>query len=136
MSSYNKVILMGNLTRDPDVKYLESGACVAKLGLAVNSKWKGKDGTIQEDVLFIDIEFWGRQAEVAAEYLVKGRLVHVEGELKLDTWETETGEKRSRHKVRGYRLQMLGGRNDSESQQQGHAPQSQTSVTTDDGIPF
>jgi single-strand DNA-binding protein len=109
MASYNKVLLMGNLTRDPEVRYTPKGTAVATLGLAVNRVYTTDAGEQKEEVTFVDIEVWGRQAETAGEYLSKGRPVFVEGRLKLDSWDDkETGQKRSKLKVVGERVQFLG----------------------------
>jgi single-strand DNA-binding protein len=112
MANYNKVILVGNLTRDPEVKYTTGGTAVTEVGLAVNRTWFDKNSNERkEDTTFVDITLWGRQAEVAGEYLSKGRSVLIEGRLQLDTWEDrETGKKRSKLKVVGENMQMLGGR--------------------------
>ena len=111
MASFNRVILMGNLTRDPEIRYLSSGTAVAKLGLAVNEGFKTKSGE-EPKPLFIDIDVWERQAETCAEYLKKGSPVLVEGRLKLDEWETKEGEKKSKLKVTADRVQFLGGKRD------------------------
>ena len=109
MASYNKVLLMGNLTRDPEVKYTPKGTALANLGLAVNRVWTTESGEQKEEVTFIDIEVWGRQAETAGQYLSKGRPVFVEGRLKLDSWEDkESGQKRNKLKVVAERVQFLG----------------------------
>ncbi|MEZ6047466.1 MAG: single-stranded DNA-binding protein [Planctomycetaceae bacterium] len=101
MASFNKVILMGNLTRDPQVRYTPSGTAVTDLGLAVNRTWFDKQSNSKkEEVTFIDVTLWGRQAEVAGEYLGKGRSVLIEGRLSLDQWDDkETGQKRTKLKV-------------------------------------
>ena len=100
MASFNKVILAGNLTRDPELRYTPKGTAVAKIGLAVNRTWKTESGETKEEVTFIDIDAWGRQAEVIAQYLRKGRPLLVEGRLKLDTWEDKnTHQKQSKLKV-------------------------------------
>lgn len=114
MASFNKVILVGNLTRDPEVKYLPSSTAVAEIGLAVNRTWFDKQSnTRKEDVTFIDVTLWGRTAEIAGEYLSKGRSVLIEGRLQLDTWQDkETGKNRSKLKVVGEQMTMLGGRGD------------------------
>ncbi len=109
MASFNRVVLMGNLTRDVEVRYLPSGMAVADIGLAVNDRRKNQAGEWVEEATFVDITLWGRTAEVAGEYLSKGSPILVEGRLKLDTWETD-GQKRSKLKVVGERMQMLGGR--------------------------
>lgn len=90
MASFNKVILAGNLTRDPELRYTPKGTAVAKIGLAVNRSWTGEDGQKKEEVNFIDVEAWGRQGEVIAQYMKKGRPLLVEGRLKLDSWEDKT----------------------------------------------
>jgi len=107
MASFNRVILLGNLTRDVEVKYLQSGMAVAEVGLAVNDKRKNAQGEWIEETTFVDVTMWARTAEVAAEYLGKGSPVLIEGRLKLDTWETE-GQKRSKLRVVCERMQMVG----------------------------
>ena len=107
-ANLNKVLLMGNLTRDPEVKYTPKGTAVCDLGLAINDSYKAQDGTIKETVTYVDIEVWGRQAETCKQYLTKGRPIFVEGQLRLDQWETPQGEKKSRLKVRADRVQFLG----------------------------
>ena len=100
MASFNKVIIAGNLTRDPELRYTPKGTAVAKIGLAVNRTWVGEDGQKKEEVNFIDVEAWGRQAEVIGQYMKKGRPLLVEGRLKLDTWEDKnTKQKQSKLKV-------------------------------------
>jgi len=94
MSTLNRVFLMGNLTRDPEVRYTPSGTAVGDIGLAVNETYKNKAGETVESAVFVDIEVWARQAETCAEYLYKGSSVLVEGRLKLDQWENQQGEKR------------------------------------------
>lgn len=109
MVSINSVILGGNLTRDPEVRYTPQGTAVARLGLAINEVYRTKDGEKKEDVCFVDVEVWARQAETCGQYLKKGQPVLVEGTLKLDTWtDRESGQKRSKHKVRARRVQFLG----------------------------
>lgn len=114
MASFNKVILLGNLTRDPQVKYTPSGTALAELGLAVNRTWFDKQSNSRrEETTFVDVTLWGRDAEVAGEYLAKGRPVLIEGRLQLDTWDDKTtGQKRSKLRVVGERMQMLGSRGD------------------------
>lgn len=114
MAQLNKVFLMGNLTRDPELRRLPSGVAVTELGLALNRSFQGKDGERREEVTFIDVTVWDRQAETCCQYLRKGRPVHVEGYLKMDTWDDKsTGEKRSKLKVQADRVQFLGGRDDA-----------------------
>ncbi len=108
MVSINTVILGGNLTRDPEVRYTPQGTAVARLGLAISNVYKTRDGEKKEDVCFIDVEVWKRQAETCGEYLKKGSPILVEGSLKLDTWDDrETGKKRSKHKIRARRVTFL-----------------------------
>jgi single-strand DNA-binding protein len=112
MSSFNKVILLGNLTRDPQVRYTPGGTAVAELGLAINRTWfDQKTNTRRDETTFVDVTLWGRQAEVAGEYLAKGRQVLIEGRLQLDTWEDkESGQKRSKLKVVSENMKMVGGK--------------------------
>src|SRR3954452_20792114 len=109
MASFNRVILMGNLTRDVELRYTPSGTAVTDIGLAVNDRRKGQTGEWIEETRFVDITLWGRTAEIASEYLSKGSSALIEGRLKLDTWETD-GQKRSKLKVIGEKLQLVGGR--------------------------
>src|SRR5689334_22368427 len=108
MASFNRVVLVGNLTRDPELRYIPSGMAVSDIGLAVNDRVKRGDQWVDE-ATFIDITLWGRTAEIANEYLSKGSPVLIEGRLKLDRWEKD-GQKHSKLKVIGERLQMLGSR--------------------------
>lgn len=119
MASFNKVILMGNLTRDPQVRYTPSQTAVADIGLAVNRVWYDKaSNQKREEVTFVDVTLWGRQAEVAGEYLSKGRAVLIEGRLHLDQWDDrETGQKRSKLKVVCESMTMVGGRPDGQQSQ-------------------
>lgn len=112
MASYNRVILVGNLTRDPEVRYTPSGSAVADIGLAVNRRWFDKQtNSAKEEVSFIDVTLWGRKAEVAGQYLSKGRPVLIEGRLQMDSWEDkETGKKRSKLKVVCENMEFMGGR--------------------------
>lgn len=112
MVSYNRILLMGNLTRDPELRYIPSGTAVANFGLAVNRTYTTQDGEKKEEVCFVDIDVWGKTAENCANYLKKGRLVFIEGTLQFRTWETEDGQKRSKHSVRALNIQFLGGRRD------------------------
>lgn len=99
MANYNKVLLMGNLTRDIELKHIPSGMAVANIGLAVNRRYKSKEGENREETTFVDCEAWGRTAEVMQQYLAKGRPVFIEGRLKLDTWQDKDGSNRSKLKV-------------------------------------
>lgn len=111
MANVNKVILIGNVTRDPEVKFTPKGSAVADLGLAINRNYTLDNGEKREETTFVDVELWGRLAEIAGEYAKKGRPIYIEGRLRMDTWEDKTsGQKRSRMKVVGENLQLLGGR--------------------------
>lgn len=107
MATLNRVLLIGNLTRDPELKYTPQGTAVCDFAIALNEKFKAKDGTWQEKVHYIDIAAWGRTAEVCGEYLKKGRPVFVEGRLNQDRWEQD-GQKRSKVRVTADRVQFLG----------------------------
>lgn len=108
MASFNRVILVGNLTRDIELKYTPGGTGVTDIGMAVNDRRKNSNGEWVDEVTFVDVTLWGRTAEVASEYLSKGAPILIEGRLKLDTWETD-GQKRSKLRVICERMQMLGG---------------------------
>ena len=113
MPNLNKVQLMGNITRDPEVRYTPKGTAVTDIGLAINRNFSTDDGERREETTFVDITFWGRQAEVIGEYMKKGRPLYVEGRLQLDQWEDKsTGQQRSRLKVIGDNFQFLGSRDD------------------------
>jgi single-strand DNA-binding protein len=107
MASFNRVILLGNVTRDPELRYIPSGTAVTEIGLAVNDRRKGPNGDWIEETTFVDVTLWGRTAEIASEYLNKGAPVLVEGRLKLDTWEKD-GKKNSKLRVIGEKMQLLG----------------------------
>jgi single-strand DNA-binding protein len=108
MASYNRVILLGNLTRDPELKYLPSGMAVADIGLAVNDRRKNANGEWIEETTFVDITLFGRTAEVVGEYVSKGSPLFIEGRLKFESWETPDHQKRSKLKVIGDRIQLIG----------------------------
>jgi single-strand DNA-binding protein len=111
MASFNKVILLGNLTRDPEVRYTPKGSAVCDLGIAVNRQYTLDSGEKREEVTFVDVVLWSRLAEIAGEYLKKGRPVFIEGRLQLDTWDDkQSGQKRSKLRVIGETMQLLGGR--------------------------
>lgn len=120
MASFNSVVLLGNVTRDVEVRYLQGGSAVCDIGLAVNEKYKKGDEWV-EDVTFVDITLWGRTAEVAGEYLRKGSPVLISGRLKLDTWEKE-GQKHSKLKVVGERMQLIGGKRGEHDQSRDESP--------------
>lgn len=111
MANVNKVILIGNVTRDPEVKFTSKGSAVTDIGLAINRNYTLDNGEKREETTFVDVELWGRLAEIAGEYAKKGRPVYIEGRLRMDTWEDKaSGQKRSRMKVVGENLQLLGSR--------------------------
>jgi single-strand DNA-binding protein len=130
MADLNKVMLIGNLTRDPEVRYTPKGSAVADLGLAVNSSYRTQDGQIKDEVCYVDVVTWGRQAETCKEYLTKGSPIFVEGRLQYEQWETKDGEKRNRIKVRAERVQFLG-RGSGRGTTEGHANQDKRSVGQD-----
>ncbi|HJT80064.1 MAG TPA: single-stranded DNA-binding protein [Chthoniobacterales bacterium] len=111
MASFNKVLLLGNLTRDPEIRYTPKGSAVCDLGIAVNRQYTLENGERREEVTYVDVVLWARLAEIAAEYLKKGRPVFIEGRLQLDTWDDkQSGQKRSKLRVIGETMQMLGSR--------------------------
>ncbi|HVV00411.1 MAG TPA: single-stranded DNA-binding protein [Verrucomicrobiae bacterium] len=125
MASFNKVILVGNLTRDPELRYTPKGTAIAKLGLAVNRVWRTETGENREEVTFVDLDAFGKQAETLAQYMKKGSPLLVEGRLKLDQWDDkQTGQKRSRLGVVVEGFQFLGGGN----REGGDAPRSRPSA--------
>lgn len=108
MANLNKVMLIGNLTRDPELRYTPKGTAVADIALAINRVWNNEQNQRQEETTFVDITLWGRQAELAQQYLTKGRGVYIEGRLQMDTWDDkQTGQKRSKLKVVAENLQFL-----------------------------
>ncbi|RLS75454.1 MAG: single-stranded DNA-binding protein [Planctomycetota bacterium] len=109
MASFNRVVLLGNVTRDPELRYISSGTAVTDIGLAVNDRRKNAAGEWVEETTFVDVTLWGRTAEVAGEYVTKGSPILIEGRLKLDTWEKD-GKKNSKLRVVGERMQLLGSR--------------------------
>ena len=131
MASFNKVMLMGNLTRDPELRFLANGDAVASFGLAVNRKVK-KGDVWEDDVCFVEITVWKKQAENCAEYLSKGRPAFIEGYLKFSKWETDDGQKRNKLEVVANTVQFLGSRNDS----QGDSPTGRVPVSDEDDVPF
>ncbi len=146
MASFNRVILVGNLTRDVEVKYTANQTAVTDIGLAVNDRRKTPSGEWVDETTFVDVTLWGRTAEIASQFLSKGSPVLIEGRLKLDTWETE-GQKRSKLRVVGERMQMLSGRSPGQSPAAGgnssaqYAPASSAAEMSaggppDDEIPF
>ena len=147
MPNYNKVILMGNLTRDPEVRYTSSGTAIAKLGMAVNRYWRNQEGQQQEEATFVDVDAFGKQAETIGQYLKKGRPIMVEGRLKLDQWDDkQTGQKRSKLGVTLENFQFLDSRSEDRdgggsggAQSPGGAPantQGGGGFAEDDDVPF
>ena len=108
MANLNKVMLIGNLTRDPELRHTPSGKVVSELGLAINRTWSNDQGQKQEETTFVDVTFWGKQAEVIQQYVTKGSPIYVEGRLQLDTWDDKTsGQKRSKMRVICENFQFL-----------------------------
>lgn len=145
MANLNKVLLLGNVTRDPEVRYTPKGSAVCDLGIAVNRGYTTDSGEKREEVTFVDVTLWGRTAEVASEYLKKGRPVFIEGRLQMDSWDDkQTGQKRSRLRVVAENMQLLGGRPPGgtteatgESRQTTEPPKSSAPAEPDeDEIPF
>jgi single-strand DNA-binding protein len=152
MASFNKVILLGNLTRDPEVRYTPKGTAVTELGMAVNRVYTADNGEKREETTFVDVTLWGRTAEIAGEYLKKGRPVLIEGRLQLDSWDDkQSGQKRTKLKVVGEGLQLIGSRpgggggggGDDEgsgaprsSSKSAPPPKAAPSEPDDDAIPF
>ena len=114
MANLNKVLLMGNLTRDPELRTLPSGMAVCSFGMATNRNFTDREGNRREETTFVDVESFGKQAETISRYMNKGRGIFVEGRLKLDPWETPAGEKRSKMRVALENFQFVGGRGDEE----------------------
>jgi single-strand DNA-binding protein len=115
MANLNRVLLIGNLTRDPDLRYTPKGTAVTEIGLAVNRIYSGEDGERKEETTFVDVTLWARLAEIAGQYLKKGRPVFIEGRLQLDTWDDkQTGQKRSKLRVVAENIQLLGTRQEGE----------------------
>ena len=136
MASFNKVILMGNLTRDPELRYTPKGTAVAKLGLAVNRSWRNADGQQQDETTFVDVDAFGKQAETLGQYMQKGRPILIEGRLKLDQWEDKnTGQNRSKLGVILEKFSFVGG-GGGQSGGSTNAPQSSAPPPTSDVPPF
>ncbi len=122
MASYNKVILMGNLTRDPQMSYLPSQTPVVDLGLAVNRRWRGQDGQQREETCFIDCRCYGRQAETINQYFKKGNPILIEGRLQFDTWEGKDGTKRTKHRIFVERFTFVGAPSGGQAQRPAARP--------------
>jgi single-strand DNA-binding protein len=144
MADLNKVILAGRLTRDPELRYIASGTALASLSLAVSRTYQGKDGSKKEEVAFINIDVWGKQAEACGEYLSKGSSIFVEGRLQLDKWDDKkTGEKRSQLKVVAQSVQFLSTKKKGDkpapaagAAEEGVATDTPEDVPLDEDIPF
>ncbi len=143
MANYNKVLLMGNLTRDPQLSYTPNQTAVVDFGLAVNRRWKGQNGEQREDTCFVDCQAFGRQAENINKYLSKGRPLFVEGRLTFSSWTAQDGTKRSRLRVTVERFQFIGGRADSGQADSGQAQRAPDEAAAEagrevssDDIPF
>jgi len=154
MASFNKVILAGNLTRDPELRYLPNGTPVARIGLAIGRRWKTETGELKEDTTFVDVDAYGKQAETIAQYMKKGRPILIEGRLRYDSWDDkQSGQKRSKLSVVGDTLQFIGdgkgaqggsrpsadrGSDDEQSRprSQGASPAAAQDFQEDDDIPF
>ena len=133
MASYNRTISLGNLTRDPEIKYNQNGVAIANFGIAMSDKYTDKQsGEVVENVCFADVVAFGRQAEVVGEYLAKGSPVFIEGSLQFDQWETDEGEKRSKLKIKAFRIQLIGGRREEGSGQ----GDGSGNGSTEEDIPF
>ncbi len=134
MAYLNKVFLIGNLTRDPELRYTPSGTAVADLRVAINRRFNTQDGQSREETCFVDITMWARQAEVAAKYLKKGNSVFIEGRLHLDEWENSNGERRTKLRVIAERFQFIGPRTSQNvaSNEEGN----EEVMIDDDNIPF
>ena len=145
MSGVNKVILMGHLGRDPEMRYMPDGTAVGTLNLATSETFKDRDGNKQERTEWHRVVFWGRAAEIAGEYLHKGSMAYVEGRLQTRKWTDKEGQERYSTEIRGDRLQLIGGRRDdaqgSQTRRQGGGgggdmPSDPTAPDFDDEIPF
>lgn len=152
MANLNKVMLMGNLTRDIEVRTLPAGMSIGQFGLAINRNWTGQDGEKREEVTFVDCEAWGKTAEIMAKYLSKGRPVFVEGRLKLDQWDDkESGQRRSKLKVVVESFQFIDSKKDDgkasgeievkpsgvgQDRQSGRKPLAEPPAMNPDDIPF
>lgn len=138
MASYNLVVLVGNLTRDVELRFTPKGSAVAKIGLAVNRTWKDESGEKKEEVSFIDCEAWGKTAEVIAQYHKKGSSILIQGRLKMDTWEDkQSKEKRSKLKVVVETFSFIGAKVQSESSESEERPPTKTAAPQeDDSVPF
>ena len=138
MSSFNKVILVGNLTRDPELRYTPKGTAITKFGLAVNRTWKDEGGNKKEECVFVDIDAFGRTAENVGKYMRKGSPILIEGRLKLDTWDDkQTNQKRSKLGVVAETVQFLGSKGEwTESAPTTPPTSADSPAPEDDDVPF
>ena len=140
MANFNKILLMGNLTRDPQLSYTPNQTAVVDFGLATNRKWTGQDGSQREETCFVDCRAFGRTAENINKYLTKGRPVFIEGRLTFDSWTAQDGTKRSRHKVTVETFQFLPGTGRAGQDKPGQSTSGEgakaTQQTSEDDIPF
>jgi len=154
MANFNKVILMGNLTRDPQLRFLPSNTAVCDFGLAINRRYRGQDGELKDETCFVDVDVFGKPAETISQYMSKGRAILVEGRLRFRQWTTEDGQKRSKLSVVAERFQFVGGRAEGGGGarqapperaaagapgppvEAGAAPLDEAPPATDDDIPF
>ena len=134
-ANLNKVQVIGNVTRDVDLKRTQSGTAVCDIGIAVNENRKDANGQWQEETLFLDVTLWGRNAEIADEYAGKGASVYVEGRMKLEAWTDPNGYERKKLKIIGDRLQLLGGRSEAK-QRPTPAPAPAATAPMVDDFPF
>jgi single-strand DNA-binding protein len=129
MATLNKVLLIGNLTRDVELRTTQKGTAIAQFGLAVNRQFKDETGATKDEATFVDIEAWGKQAELVSKYLAKGSQCLVEGRLKFDQWEDKTTQqKRSRLKVVLENVQFLGGKKEGQGEREPHQPEPRSSA--------
>lgn len=131
MASFNRVILMGNLTRDPELRVTPQGTSVCKINVAVNKQIRMSDGGVKDETSFIDVDAFGRQADIIAKYFIKGRPILVEGRLKLDRWETQAGEKRSKLGVILESFQFVGQRSEDDYSQPVGVPDQRQEVVSE-----
>ena len=136
MASLNKLLLMGNLTRDPQLSYLPSQTAVVEFGLAMNRKWKSREGEQKEEVCFVDCQAYGKTAETINKYLAKGRPIFIEGRLKFDSWTAQDGTKRSKHRVVVENFQFIGGQSQDAKAAGGPVNSAPDIPADDDDIPF
>jgi len=139
MAGVNKVILIGNLGKDPDLRYTPGGQAVATFSLATSEKWRDKDGVMQDKTEWHNIVFWGKQAELAKEYLAKGRQVYIEGRIQTRSWDDKDGNKRYTTEIVGQRMQFLGTKGGAEKEMPAASapePPAADLGAEDDDLPF